>query len=89
MLVGGFFRGQGFLTLPAKFAGPATPHRQLQRYLERLAAWVSRPQAVVDRPLYQVAATTCRAITKHPTLPGIAPIHIDALQHSTLSTFSQ
>jgi hypothetical protein len=60
--------------LPAKFAGPATPNRQLQRYLEGLTARVGGPEAVVDRPRYYVATATFRAmIIMHHTLLRIAP----------------
>jgi hypothetical protein len=69
MLVGGFLRGDGFLTLPAKFAGPAAPDRQIQRDLEDLATWVGRPEAVVHRARYYIATAACWAmISIHYTL---------------------
>src|SRR3977135_1755061 len=69
MLVGGFPRGYCFLSLPAKFAGSATPHRQLKRYLEGLATRVGRSEAVVDCPRYYVATATFWAmIITHHTL---------------------
>jgi len=73
ILVSGFLRGYGFLTLPAKFAGPATPHRQLKRYLEALPTRVGGPEAVVHRPRYYVATATFWAmIIMHHTLLRIA-----------------
>ena len=74
VLVGGLHRGCGFLTLPAEFAGPATPHRQLKRYLEGLTTRIGRPESVVYRSLYYIITATFRAtVFVHYALLRIAP----------------
>jgi len=72
ILIGRFHRGCGFLTLPAKFAGPAVPHRQLQIYLEGVATWVGCSESILDHPLYHVSAATIGAmvIVHHKLLPS-------------------
>jgi hypothetical protein len=72
ILIGGLHRGYGFLTLPAKFAGLAIPHRQLQIYLEGVATWVGCSEAILDHPLYHVPAATIGAmiIVHHTLLPS-------------------
>jgi hypothetical protein len=73
ILVGGFLRRLRFPTLPAEFAGPASPHLQMQRDLERPAKGVGCAQAVVDGSRDHVAAATLGTmIIMHDALLHIA-----------------